>query len=102
MSDARRCGVWVRGSGCVSLFGHKGPHRSSYSAEIAALQSQLAARDAEVARLREHVLDAVDCLDRVMGPRRPMTLPWNDEIRLAMDALRAALAAPTSGDAVTT
>ena len=66
--------------------------------EVARLTAQLAARDAEVARLREHVLDAADCLDRVMGPRRPMTLPRKDEMRMAMDALRAALTAPTSGE----
>lgn len=61
--------------------------------EINRLRALLAERDAEIARLMESVRDAIDCLDRVLGPRRPLTLLWNEEIRMAHDALIAALAA---------
>lgn len=44
MASERQCGVWARGSGCVEVKGHKGPH-------VSECQALLAERDAEIKAL---------------------------------------------------
>lgn len=61
-------------------------------AHITTLQSQLAARDAEVARLRAALEDIAQTTGRV-------GLFPTDTLIEILDVARAALAAPTSGDA---
>ena len=55
--------------------------------------SRIVALEAENARLRETGADASDCLERALGAQRPYSLTRTREIRLALDTLRAALAA---------
>lgn len=53
---------------------------------------------AEASELKERVRDAIDCLSRVLDDSRPFTLSQREEVGLAIDSLRAALAAAAPGD----
>ncbi len=59
-------------------------------AERDALAAQVAASREE---LRERIKDALDCLPRALDGSRPFSLDQRAEVMLAIEALRAALAA---------
>jgi len=65
--------------------------------EIRRLTAALAASEARTAELRERASDAFDCLVRALDGSRPHTLPWREEVRMAIDALKPAAAAPDTG-----
>jgi hypothetical protein len=55
-------------------------------------RAALARAEARTAGLVEAVRDAIDCLERVLDGDRPYSLSQREEVRLAFESLRAALA----------
>jgi hypothetical protein len=60
--------------------------------ELAEARAALARAEARTAALVEAVRDAIDCLERVLDGDRPYSLSQREEVRLAFESLRAALA----------
>lgn len=90
MENERRCGVWARGSGCVEVKGHEGPH-------VSQCQALLAERDAEIARLREALAGMLESYELCMGDELAFSDLTKDTMRGAFinepARARAALAA---------
>lgn len=76
-------------------------HQESDAEKIERLTALLAERDARIAALVEAGVVAIDCLERALGAQRPYTLTTNEEIRMAVDTWRAALAAAGGEGAAT-
>ena len=60
---------------------------------LAQLRSELAAAQAREQACMERIKDALDCLPRALDGSRPFSLDQRAEVMLAIEALRAALAA---------
>ncbi len=66
-------------------------------ADLAYLLAELAAAQAREQACTERIKDALDCLPRALDGSRPFSLDQRAEVMLAIEALRAALAAAGRG-----
>lgn len=78
---------------CTSCGDHS-PLVQRLNAEVERLtREQLAAAQAREQACTERIKDALDCLPRALDGSRPFSLDQRAEVMLAIEALRAALAA---------
>ena len=77
----RQCGRWLHGPCMDRHFGGVD------------LTAELAAAQAREQACMERIKDALDCLPRALDGSRPFSLDQRAEVMLAIEALRAALAA---------
>lgn len=68
-------------------------HTESDDEKIARLTAELAAAQTREQACMERIKDALDCLPRALDGSRPFSLDQRAEVMLAIEALRAALAA---------
>jgi len=89
MASERQCGVWARGSGCVEVRGHKGPHVSQCQSQLAAVTAERDAARAWATRWRAVATRLWKGVHRLLAMEEPLATRVK-QAEAERDALREA------------